>query len=150
MGKIEITAGKIEVWKTGVGEIKKVTHHHSLYTDLIGQLGACRKIPPAILFWLLKWTHEWSSWRGLWKLSFLLKVYSSAWGHCCLTRLVVGRMIWKLETARHLYINLLRAMASAILPSSNLMQIPPSVSANLKPIRKSNCGKYFSSFRLKQ
>lgn len=34
-------------------------------------------------------------------------------------------------------------MVSTLLPSSNLTQIPPSVNANLKLIRKRNCGKYF-------
>ena len=122
----------------------KATHHHSLYVDLTGQLGASRKMSPTILFWLLKWTHKKSSWRGLSKLSSLLQVYWSDWGHCSLTRLVMGRMIWELEAARYPYINLLRAKwASTMLPSSSLTQIPPSVKDHLKVIRKRNCGNTF-------
>ena len=61
--ELKLQQGKEKLW---LGKLRckdqswrnKAIHHHSLFVDLTGQLGACRKIPPAILFWLLTWTHK--------------------------------------------------------------------------------------------
>ena len=90
-----------------------------------------------------------NSWRGLSKLSSLTESALS-----CLRPLLFDKTsngeddLGAGDRQISIHPSIESKMVSTLLPSSNLTQIPPSVNANLRLIRKRNCGKYFfSSFR---
>lgn len=137
MGKGEITTGDAEISEIGIWETK--SHSPSQSTHLLDwatqslQGNVCNHFLPA------------AEVDPLWNLLSLYKMYSRGWGHCCLTRLVLRKLIWKLENARHLYIFLkarkLWEQQLLLYFHFPISQIPFLVNSNLKPIRKWNYRK---------